>query len=153
MNKTAAQKPIPHMPTKEEMQKTNRICKFFIIASLLYFLAGSFIGLLILSGIGNIPAFVHVHLNFVGWVSMMIFGVGYKLLPTGFAMKGSVYSFPLAYIHFWLSNIGLLGTSLFYYLRYTSMTQFNEVGLLIFGLILFISVVIFIYNMLMTFRN
>lgn len=147
------QKPVAQIPTKEDIEKANRICKLFILASLIYFLAGSFLGFLILLGFTDIPVFVHVHFNFIGWVSMMIFGVGYKLLPTGFALKGSVYSFPLAYLHLWLSNIGLIGTSIFYYLRFISKAPFYEWGLGISGLILFLSVVIFIYNMIMTFRN
>jgi cbb3-type cytochrome oxidase subunit 1 len=51
--------------------------------------------------------FAHVHLNLLGWMSMLIFGVGYHILPR-FAGK-TLYSNRLAEIQFWLANIGLIG--------------------------------------------
>ncbi|MBI3015932.1 MAG: hypothetical protein HYY65_12945 [Candidatus Tectomicrobia bacterium] len=49
----------------------------------------------------------HLHLNFFGWISMMIFGVGYKLLPN-YAGKIVIHSLTMARVQFWLANVGFL---------------------------------------------
>jgi len=55
--------------------------------------------------------FVHSHLNMLGWVSMMIFGVGYHILPR-FAGK-PLKSPKMGELQFWLANIGLSACSFF----------------------------------------
>lgn len=48
----------------------------------------------------------HLHMNLLGFVSMMIFGVGYHIIPR---LAGKpLYSRQLAAIHLWLANVGLL---------------------------------------------
>jgi len=47
----------------------------------------------------------HVHMNLLGFVTMMIFGVGYHVLPRFFGHP--LYSQKLAGAHWWLSNSGL----------------------------------------------
>lgn len=59
--------------------------KVFIRASLLWFIAGITLGL----AMSMYPAWVmyrpaHAHMNLVGFVVMMIFGVGYQMLPRFF---------------------------------------------------------------------
>ena len=47
----------------------------------------------------------HVHMNLLGFVTMMIFAVGYHVLPR---IAGAPLRWPhLAPIHWWLSNLGL----------------------------------------------
>ncbi|HET8623464.1 MAG TPA: cbb3-type cytochrome c oxidase subunit I [Gemmatimonadales bacterium] len=47
----------------------------------------------------------HIHLNVLGFVAMMIFGVGYHVLPR---IAGHPLGHPrLAAAHWWLANIGL----------------------------------------------
>lgn len=41
---------------------------------------------------------VHTHLNLLGWVSMMLFGLWYRLAP-------GAGETPLAKTHFWLYNL------------------------------------------------
>lgn len=49
----------------------------------------------------------HVHMNLLGFVTMMIMGVGYHLLPR---IGGSPLRWKgLATIHWWTANIGLAG--------------------------------------------
>ena len=47
----------------------------------------------------------HVHMNLLGFVTMMIFGVGYHVLPR---VAGAPLRWPrLGMIHWWLANTGL----------------------------------------------
>jgi cbb3-type cytochrome oxidase subunit 1 len=47
----------------------------------------------------------HVHMNLLGFVTMIIFGVGYQILPR--MMGYGLHSPRLAVLHWWLANIGL----------------------------------------------
>jgi cbb3-type cytochrome oxidase subunit 1 len=47
----------------------------------------------------------HAHMNVVGFITMMVFGVGYQLLPRLFGHP--LYSTRLAVVHWWLANGGL----------------------------------------------
>jgi cbb3-type cytochrome oxidase subunit 1 len=81
--------------------------KAFIRASLVWFTIGIALGLAMAAH----PAWVvyrpaHAHMNVVGFITMMIFGVGYQLLPRLFGFK--LYSATLAVVHWWLANGGLL---------------------------------------------
>jgi len=82
--------------------------KAFIRASLLWFIAGITLGL----AMAIHPAWViyrpaHAHMNLVGFVVMMIFGVGYQMLPRFFGHP--IHSKGLAAAHVWLANLGLGG--------------------------------------------
>ena len=82
--------------------------KAFIRASLLWFIAGITLGL----AMAIHPAWVvyrpaHAHMNLVGFVVMMIFGVGYQMLPRFFGHP--IHSRWLAVAHIWLANLGLAG--------------------------------------------
>ena len=80
--------------------------KAFIRASLAWFALGILAGL----AMAIHPAWVayrpaHAHMNVVGFLTMMVFGVGYQLLPRLFGHP--LHSRPLAVAHWWLANIGL----------------------------------------------
>ena len=82
--------------------------KSFIRASLVWFVAGITLGL----AMAVHPAWViyrpaHAHMNLVGFVVMMIFGVGYQMLPRFFGHP--IHSRALAIAHVWLANLGLAG--------------------------------------------
>jgi cbb3-type cytochrome oxidase subunit 1 len=82
--------------------------KAFIRASLVWFVAGITLGL----AMAVHPAWViyrpaHAHMNLVGFVVMMIFGVGYQMLPRFFGHP--IHSKALAIAHVWLANLGLAG--------------------------------------------
>ncbi|MGQ0703940.1 MAG: cbb3-type cytochrome c oxidase subunit I [Gemmatimonadales bacterium] len=82
--------------------------KAFIRASLFWFAAG--IGLGVAMAVH--PAWVlyrpaHAHLNVAGFLTMLVFGVGYQLLPRLFGH--SLYSRRLAVAHLILANAGLGG--------------------------------------------
>jgi cbb3-type cytochrome oxidase subunit 1 len=80
--------------------------KAFIRASLAWFTLGIALGL----AMAAYPPWVvyrpaHAHMNVVGFITMMIFGVGYQLLPRLFGHK--LYSSALAIAHWWFANLGL----------------------------------------------
>lgn len=80
--------------------------KAFIRASLAWFALGIIAGVAIAAH----PAWVvyrpaHAHMTVVGFLTMMVFGVGYQLLPRLFGHK--LYSNGLAGAHWWLANLGL----------------------------------------------
>ena len=82
--------------------------KAFIRASLLWFVAGITLGL----AMAIHPAWVvyrpaHAHMNLVGFVVMMIFGIGYQMLPRFFGHP--IHSRTFAAAHIWLANLGLAG--------------------------------------------
>lgn len=82
--------------------------KAFIRSSLLWLVAGITLGL----AMAIHPAWVvyrpaHAHMNLAGFVMMMIFGVGYQILPRFFGHP--ILHRGLAASHIWLANFGLAG--------------------------------------------
>lgn len=82
--------------------------KAFIRASLVWFALGILLGL----AMAMHPAWViyrpaHAHMVVAGFITMMVFGVGYQLLPRLFGF--GLHSSRLAVAHWWLSNFGLGG--------------------------------------------
>ena len=80
--------------------------KAFIRASLVWFMLGIALGL----AMALRPEWVvyrpaHAHINVVGFLTMLVFGVGYQLLPRLFG--GALWSRRLAIAHWWLANLGL----------------------------------------------
>ena len=82
--------------------------KAFIRASLLWFAAGIVLGV----GMAIEPQWIvfrpaHAHMNVVGFLTMLVFGVGYQLLPRLFGHP--LWSQRLAIAHLYLANLGLAG--------------------------------------------
>jgi cbb3-type cytochrome oxidase subunit 1 len=78
----------------------------FIRASLVWFCTGVLLGLWqVASPVALVYRPAHMHANLLGFVSMMIFGVAYHVLPrfagTPLRSRGA------ARAHFWLANAGL----------------------------------------------
>jgi len=86
----------------------DRYTKGFVVASLVYFFLAAVLGI----WMGGADAagwvrFAHVHFNLLGFMSMMIYGVGYFILPR---FNGRTLRWPSwVPIHFFLANIGLIG--------------------------------------------
>lgn len=82
--------------------------KAFIRSSLLWFAGGIALGIAMAihpSWVIYRPA--HAHMNVVGFLTMLVFGVGYQLLPRLFGHP--LHSARLAATHLYLANIGLAG--------------------------------------------
>jgi cbb3-type cytochrome oxidase subunit 1 len=84
----------------------------------------------------------------LGWVSMMIFGVGYHILPR---FSGKPIKYPkIGEIQFWAANIGLVGMLIFYSLSvYNPLPAYNLLTV-IFGIVEVFAVALFFYNMFAT---
>lgn len=116
----------------------DRHTKGFVVASLAYFVLASLLGLWM--GLGTAPSwarFAHVHLNLLGFMAMMIYGVGYFVLPR-FNARELRWPF-LVPLHFWASNVGLVGLVATY-------PEMPSTGFAAFGLLSAASVVLFAAN-------
>ncbi len=86
--------------------------------------------------------FAHVHVMLLGWMSMMIYGVGYHILPR---FNGNPIAFPkLAVIHFYMANIALVGLVSTWGLGYVYKG---------FGILNVIAIGLFVLNMLVSIRK
>ncbi len=81
---------------------------------------------------------LHAHVAFVGWVTMIIMGVSYKLIPMFTLAHG--FSLALGKWSFWLINIGLQGIMV--------VMHFEDVTFLfyIFSLMIAIGLMLYVYQ-------
>lgn len=82
--------------------------RMFILAALIYALLGGLLGIVWLAHPGLVPGNVprmHGHLMLLGFVTMMIYGVGLHVLPR-FSGR-SLFSERLGHVQFVLANLGL----------------------------------------------
>src|SRR5574341_2670227 len=94
----------------------DRFVKGFIVMSIVYLGISTVLGIVMLGSREALGLkFVHSHLNMLGWVSMMIYGVGYHILPR--FMGRPLYSTKIGEAQFWLANIGLVVMLIFYTLN------------------------------------
>jgi cbb3-type cytochrome oxidase subunit 1 len=86
----------------------------------------------------------HLHANLLGFVSMMIFGVAYHVIPrfTG----NPLHQRPLAQLHLWLANLGLAAMVAGWMLRVAAPGA-AAVLLPVGGLVNAAGVGLFIYNL------
>lgn len=124
--------------------------KAFIRASLAWFAGGILFGI----AMAFYPPWLvyrpaHAHMNVVGFLTMMVFGVGYQLLPRLFGHP--LYSRRLAVAHWWAANIGLAGMAVGFIIRpHLGRLGANVVGT---GGVLFsVGALGFVYNMWRTFN-
>ena len=86
----------------------DRYTKAFVVASLVYFFLASLLGVWMgASSAAGWVQFAHVHFNLLGFMSMMIYGVGYFILPR---FNGRTLHWPSwVPLHFYAANVGLIG--------------------------------------------
>lgn len=134
--------PNPFGPTDKE---TDLVATKYTSASIVYFFIGCILGAFMFLRPTNIystmPA--HAHINLIGFVSMMIFGVSYHMFPR-FAGR-PLHSVPIARVQFILLNIGLIGmVFIFAFADRDGMTYRTLLPL--FGTTLTASFVLYVYN-------
>jgi cbb3-type cytochrome oxidase subunit 1 len=127
----------------------DRFVKGFIAMSIIYLGIAAVLGIVML-GNQNVMAlkFVHSHLNMLGWVSMMIYGVGYHILPR--FMGRPLYSNRVGEAQFYLANISLLAMLLFYALNVYNPSTMYRMVTVVSGAVQAFAIFLFFYNMLMT---
>ncbi|MDO8473239.1 MAG: cbb3-type cytochrome c oxidase subunit I [Dehalococcoidia bacterium] len=121
----------------------------FIFAGLVYLVIGVTLGALfyIVPGTMRLRG-VHAHLNLVGFVTFLIFGIGYHILPR---FRGRpLHSEKLAWFQFWVANVGLLGLSLVNTLVAYEVLKGVSYLQVVFGVLLVLSMYLFIHNMFRT---
>ena len=117
----------------------------FTSISIVYLLIGCPLGVMFLFLPHYIPYLrpVHAHINLIGFVSIMIFGVSYHMFPR---FTGSpIYSVPIGRLQFYLANLGLIGMALSWWVLERESTV-QHIGLLTFGAVEAIAAVLYIYN-------
>lgn len=87
---------------------------------------------------------VHTHINLFGFMAMMIYGVGYHILPR--FMGRPVYSHRLGNIQLWLANITLIGLSILWGAG-VSQSGFWHTLAILFGIGQAASIFFFIFNL------
>lgn len=87
---------------------------------------------------------LHAHVAFIGWVSMVIMGVTYKLIP----MFTLSHGYPLTYAKwaFWLINIGLLGINTIFHYEDTTSLYYIFTPMIALGIFLFLAQVSIIFK-------
>jgi cbb3-type cytochrome oxidase subunit 1 len=127
----------------------DKFVKGFIVMSIIYLGLASILGVLMLAYKNMLVLkFVHSHLNLLGWVSMMIFGVGYHILPR--FMGRPLYSNKIAEAQFYLANISLISMLAFYTLNIYNPNDAFTVIIVASGVVQAVTIILFFYNMLMT---
>lgn len=121
---------------------------WFIRCAIIYFLISIVMGLH-MSVAGPVYPYmpIHVHFNLLGWMCMMIYGVGYHILPR-FSGR-PLWSERLSYLQLWLANIGLVGMAIGWIVR--GMGN-GPVVLVAFALLEGASIVFFALNMFLTIK-
>lgn len=127
----------------------DKFVKGFIVMSVVYLGVSAVLGIVMLAH-ENVMAlkFVHSHLNMLGWVSMMIYGVGYHILPR--FMGRALYSNKIGEVQFYLSNISLVAMLLFYTLNVYDPGNLYQTITVLSGAVQVFTLFLFLYNMLMT---
>lgn len=127
----------------------DKFVKGFIVMSIVYLGISTVLGVVMLADRNMLAIkFVHSHLNMLGWVSMMIYGVGYHILPR--FMGRPLYSNKIGEAQFYLANISLVGMLLFYCLNTFNPGSLYQILTMAFGAVQALAIFLFFYNMLMT---
>ncbi len=127
----------------------DKYAKVFVKASLNYLGIGTILGLLMVL----VPdtrftlTRVHVHILLLGFMAMMIYGVGYHILPR--FMGRPVYSHRIGNIQVWFANITLVSLSISWILEASQGGIWHYLAIL-FGMGQVISIFLFIINLWMS---
>jgi cbb3-type cytochrome oxidase subunit 1 len=127
----------------------DKYAKAFVKASLIYLGLGAItgIGMVLWPGIRFTITRVHTHINLLGFIAMMIYGVGYHILPR--FMGRPVYSAHLGNAQVWLANIALIGLSISWILEASQGGIWHDLAML-FGIGQAVSIFLFIINLWMS---
>ncbi|MDA8121514.1 MAG: hypothetical protein M0Z38_02970 [Deltaproteobacteria bacterium] len=99
----------PSVQDRPTQDRLSRLCRRYIRVAFFCLALGLLLGTaMLLFGNDNF-LFVHVHLLLVGFVLFLIYGIGYKLIPTMFFGLPRVVHIGLAEAQFWMAVVGLAG--------------------------------------------
>lgn len=120
----------------------DRYTKAFVIAALVYFFLAALLGVWMgAADAAGWTRFAHVHFNLLGFMSMMIYGVGYFILPR---FNGRTLRWPSwVPLHFYAANIGLIG-------MVATAPERPSTGFVLFSALSVVSVALFVVNLAAT---
>ena len=127
----------------------DRYAKAFVKSSLIYLGVGTLLGISIMvwPDIQFALTRVHVHILLLGFMAMMIYGVGYHILPR--FMGRPVYSGHLGNIQAWLANVTLIGLCISWILE-VSQGGMWRYFVILFGVGQGVSIFLFMINLWMS---
>jgi len=127
----------------------DKIVVWYLRMSVIYFIAGALVGLVMILSPGETGYYVssHTHLNLLGFMSMMIYGVGYHILPK-FSGR-NIYSPMIMNAQFWIGNAGLVGMVAGWLVLRGDVSPV----LIISAMLSLTSVVLFAFNILKTIKS
>ena len=126
----------------------------FIKTSLLSLAAGVILGVLMALHVlpqADVPQYVtsaHAHVNLLGAVMMLIFGVGYHILPRFSGRQ--LHSEGLATVQLWVNITGLVGMFVTLLVAAYSTSDVMRYAVAPLGALYALGAVFFVYNMWMT---
>lgn len=123
----------------------SKVTVWFIKCAMVYFVLAVLVGMdMAMAGAPKYPQMpIHTHFNLLGWMSMMIFGVAYHILPR---FSGTpLWSNRLPVWHLWLANIGILGMAAGWVIASRAVT-------FAFSLVEALSILFFVVNMFKTIK-
>ena len=111
----------------------------FVLASLVYFFLAAVLGIWMgMAETTEWVKFAHVHFNLLGFMAMMIYGVGYFILPR---FNARTIKWPrLVPVHFIIANLGLIG------MVFTAYERPSK-GFTLFAIFAVLSVLLFVINL------
>jgi len=120
----------------------DRYTKAFVIASLVYFFLAALLGVWMgAADTAGWTRFAHVHFNLLGFMSMMIYGVGYFILPR---FNGRTLRWPSwVPLHFYAANVGLVG-------MVATAPERPSAGFVLFSALSVVAVALFVVNLAAT---
>ena len=135
----------PPNPFGTTDKETDLVATRYTSASIIYFLIGCVLGAWMFLSPGDIYFImpVHAHINLVGFVSMMIFGVSYHMFPR-FAGR-PLHSIPIARRQFTVLNVGLIGMVLLFAFAERDGAIYRVI-LPLFGTATSVSIGLYVYN-------
>ena len=110
----------------------------FLCVAIVYGIAGMIVGvwLGITENLELRP--LHAHLGLLGWVSLAIFGLAYRVYPAAAATR-------YASLHFWIASIGTL---IFAIGVYTVTTGGHHIVVTIGSILMILSMLVFLVNLI-----
>ena len=127
----------------------DKYAKAFVKASLIYLGIGVVTGvcMVLWPDVRFTVTRVHTHINLLGFMAMMVYGVGYHILPR--FMGRPVYSHRLGNLQVWLANMTLVGLCISWVLEASQGGIWHTLAIL-FGVGQAVSVFLFIINLWMS---
>ncbi len=127
----------------------SRYMKRFVLASLVYLGVAAIFGILNgITDLGYFGTFAHTHFNLLGFMSMIVFGIGYFILPR---FNGTELRFESwVPVHFWLANISLIGMVVFRGLSIDTGQELFNILFIVSATVQVVSIFMFIINIWLT---